>query len=89
MSPPGDDKQAYNSTTNPARGNIHGPLRDPNPERVVLFWHASARVFRGGRAPICSPRLVRRHLWRNSSAHGEIELFEQRSPLLFDICVHP
>jgi hypothetical protein len=81
VSSPGNDKRAFDSAANPARGKIHGPLRDPNPERVVLFWHASARVFRGGRAPICSPRLVRRHLWRSSSPHGEIELFE-RPPLL-------
>jgi hypothetical protein len=44
MSPPGDGKQAYDSAADPARTNIHGPLRDTVPPRACLFLEAPIRT---------------------------------------------
>jgi hypothetical protein len=37
VSPPGEDKQVSFGADNPARGNIHGPLRDTDPRRARSF----------------------------------------------------
>lgn len=49
MSPPGDDKQAYDSAALPADYKIHGPLRETNPQRAGLSLEAPTSLQQMGR----------------------------------------